>query len=281
MGKFKMKGFKAFDMEKNSNNKPDGRAGSSVFQIAGKVYNKFSTSPNKIARITSEERKRTLPGEEGPIIGVPGSARIKRKDKSRKVGKRLVKRSGEKTVNQSSPNKIANQYTRHKSSKSEQADAIARKKMIDRKYADRSPKERAMLANTSQYKGYGAKDELKRMVDTGTLPFGIGRPKQKAQADSPNKIDIPNPVTVAKKLGKTLVNTIGKRGANYKDVMRKSNPNIYNIKEQKSKQPGGGTGTTVTYQIKGEKGEYAINKSRLLKRMAKQTGFGIPIVKNK
>ena len=48
MGKFKMKGFKAFDMEKNSNNRPDGRAGSSVFQIAGKVYNEFSTSPNKL-----------------------------------------------------------------------------------------------------------------------------------------------------------------------------------------------------------------------------------------
>ena len=45
----------------------------------------------------------------------------------------------------------------------ERLDAAARARMIDRKYADRSRKERAMLANTSQYAGYGAKDEFKQM----------------------------------------------------------------------------------------------------------------------
>ena len=80
----------------------------------------------------------------------------------------------------SSAYQIANQYRRHETSKSERADAIARKRMIDRKYADRSPKERATLANTSQYKSYGAKDEFKRMREKGNFPFGKGGSRQKA-----------------------------------------------------------------------------------------------------
>ena len=80
---------------------------------------------------------------------------------------------------------------------------------------------------------------------------------------------------IAKAIGKTIAGTVGKmtgsnEGTNYKDIMKKDNPNIYNIREHKQKQPGGGTGIVVTYQIKGQKGEYAVAKSRLLERIAKQ-----------
>ena len=306
MGKFKMKGFKAFDMEKNSNNRPDGRAGSSVFQIAGKVYNKFSTSPNKIGELESKEAPQ-------PKMRVK-DAQIKRPTKTKEVagGRKLIKKSGEKSITRltprvkvkkenspmdiamrsvgsdnrlktrpvrkrkdsSDPFKVANQYRRHSSSKSERVDAMARKRMIDRKYADRSAKERAMLANTSQYKSYGAKDEFKKMREQGNFPFGTGR--QTAKADSPNKIGavVSKAPKIAKAIGKTIAGTVGKmtgsnESTNYKDIMKKDNPNIYNIREHKQKQPGGGMGTVVTYQIKGQKGEYAVAKSRLLERMAK------------
>ena len=241
MGKFKMKGFKAFDMEKNSNNRPDGRAGSSAFQIAGKVYNKFSTSPNKIGELESKEAPQ-------PKMRVK-DAQLKRPTKTKEVagGRKLVKKSGMKTVpspsprvkvakedspmniamrsvgsnnrlktrpvrkrkDSSDPFKVANIYREHKTSKSERADAMARKRMIDRKYADRSAKDRAMLANTSQYKGYGAKDEFKKMREKGKGVFGVlgfGSSKQKAQADSPNKIGavVSKAPKIAKAIGKWI-----------------------------------------------------------------------------
>jgi len=297
-----MKGFKAFDMEKNSNNRPDGRAGSSVFQIAGKVYNEFSTSPNKIdeqspqPRMRVKDAKSPLPPKTKPtkvagrrkLIKKSGMKTVPPPPPNVKVAKegspmdiamrsvgsnnRLKTRPVRKRKDSSDPFKVANIYKEHKTSKSERADAIARKRMIDRKYADRSAKDRAMLANTSQYAGYGAKDEYKRMKEQGNFPFGKGR--QTAKADSPNKIGgvISRGPRIAKAIGKTIAGTVGKmvgsnKGTDYKDIMKKNN--AYNIKEHQVKQPGGGMGTVVTYQIKGQKGEYAISKNRLLENISK------------
>ena len=319
MGKFKMKGFKAFDMEKNSNNRPDGRAGSSVFQIAGKVYNEFSTSPNKIDKKSVRMKNIGLSEEDARNIGLQGKRRMDRppqtvtrkstttdvnpqsqggtgkmrpKRVNPKVGEitspmdiamrsvgssnRLKTRPVRKKKNSSDPFKVANQYRRHQSSKSDQRDAKARMMKVRRDHPNASAKEQAMLANTAQYRGYTAKDEYKRFKETGG--FGpIGGSRQTAKADSPNKIGkvISKAPKIAKAIGKTIAGTVGKmtgsnESTNYKDIMKKDNPNIYNIREHKQKQPGGGTGIVVTYQIKGQKGEYAVAKSRLLERIAKQ-----------
>ena len=85
----------------------------------------------------------------------------------------------------SSAYQIANQYRQHKVSSSDRADAIARSRMIDRKYADRSPKERAMLSTSSKYQSYGAKDEWKRMKDKGTWPMGGGSKKAATKKPKP------------------------------------------------------------------------------------------------
>lgn len=47
----------------------------------------------------------------------------------------------------------------------ERADAKARSRMIERKYADKTPRERATLYNTTKYSDYGAADEKKHMED--------------------------------------------------------------------------------------------------------------------
>tara|TARA_Y100000401_G_scaffold115407_1_gene119069 strand:+ start:217 stop:1170 length:954 start_codon:yes stop_codon:yes gene_type:complete len=314
MGKFKMKGFKAFDMEKNSNNRPDGRAGSSVFQIAGKVYNKFSTSPNKIGKKSVRRKNIGLSEEDARNIGLQGKRQMDRppqtvtrksiktdvdpqsqggtgKMKSRvvpKVGEitspmdiatrsvgssnRLKTRPVRRRKDSSDPFKVANQYRRVTTGKDEQRDAKARMMKVRRENPDASPKEQAMLANTAKYRGYTAKDEYKRFKETGGFGSIIGG-RQTAKADSPNKISkvITKAPKIAKAIGKTIAGTVGKmagnKGTNYKDIMKKNN--AYNIKEHQVKQPGGGMGTVITYQIKGQKGEFSISKNRLLENISK------------
>ena len=248
MGKFKMKGFKAFDMKKNSNNRPDGRAGSSVFQIAGKVYNEFSTSPNKIDKKAAK----------APIDS-----------------KVLKTRPVRKKENSSDPFKVANQYRRHEVSASDQANAKARMAKAKRDNPGASGRELALAAHSLERQGYGVKDEYKRFKEKGgtSTAGGFFGGKQTAKADSPNKL-LSKAEKITKAIGKTISGTVGKmtgsnKGTNYKDVMKNDNPNIYNIREHSQKQPDGSMGTVVTYQIKGQKGEYAIAKSRLLQKMAK------------
>jgi|TARA_R100000479_G_scaffold160325_1_gene97705 hypothetical protein len=293
MGKFKMKGFKAFDMEKNSNNRPDGRAGSSVFQIAGKVYNKFSTSPNKIGELESKE----APQRKMRVK----DAQLKRPTKTKEVagGRKLIKKEGtatkttrptspprvkvgkledspmdiamrsvgssnrlktrpvRKKENSSDPFKVANQYRRHQSSKDAQRDARARMMKVRRDHPNKSRKEQAMLANTAQYRGYTAKDEFKRYQETGTFgPIGGGR--QTAKAESPNKIGSKiagSAIRGVTKIGRKVVKSLG--GTNLADGLPKG---AYDI----SRNDG-----VVTYKVKGHKGEFSVLESRLKKRIEK------------
>lgn len=297
MGKFKMKGFKAFDMEKNSNNRPDGRAGSSVFQIAGKVYNKFSTSPNKIGKKSVRKKTIGLSEEDARDLALQGKRRMDRppqtvtrksiktdvnpqsqggtgkmrpKRVNPKVGEitspmdiamrsvgssnRLKTRPVRKKENSSDPFKVANQYRRHQSSKDAQRDARARMMKVRREHPDASPKEQAMLANTSQYRGYTAKDEFKRYKETGTFgPIGGGR--QTAKAESPNKIGS-KIIKGVRKIGQKVVESLG--GTNIADGLPKG---AYDI----SRNDG-----IITYKVKGHKGEFAVAENRLKKRLGKK-----------
>ena len=270
MGKFKMKGFKAFDMEKNSNNTPDGRAGSSVFQIAGKVYNKFSTSPNKIAK-----PERSNIGEAGQQIyqeknqGVSMPPSLRRKEKSTSVGSKLVKKPVKKTVKPPSPSrvKVKNAVRYGAGKKSDSSDPF--------KIQTTTDKQRDIQRQGDYYRSDHQKkkdDRIAQMIRERNKEKQSPK-KLKENADSPNKIS--SVVSKAPKIAGAIAKTIskaarkitGQKSTDYKDIMKKNN--AYNIKEHQVKQPGGGMGTVITYQIKGQKGEYSISKNRLLENISK------------
>ena len=270
MGKFKMEGFKAFDMEKNSNNTPDGRAGSSVFQIAGKVYNKFSTSPNKIAK-----PERSNIGEAGQQIyqeknqGVSMPPSLRRKEKSTSVGSKLVKKPVKKTVKPSSPPrvKVKNAVRYGAGKKSDSSDPF--------KIQTTTDKQRDIQRQGDYYRSDHQKkkdDRIAQMIRERNKEKQSPK-KLKENADSPNKIS--SVVSKAPKIAGAIAKTIskaarkitGQKSTDYKDIMKKNN--AYNIKEHQVKQPGGGMGTVITYQIKGQKGEYSISKNRLLENISK------------
>lgn len=284
MGKFKMKGFKAFDMEKNSNNKPDGRAGSSVFQIAGKVYNKFSTSPNKI-KVNPPNPGKTKPTvpkldkattrsniglSEEEVAGMK-ARRTNRLPQTQNKNKQDVtpqsqggtgksgptrRRYRGKTV--ASPMPIAMRSvgssnrlkTRPVRKKSDSSDPF--------KIQTTTDKQRDVQRQGDYYRSDHQKKKDDRMAQI------IKERNKKKNEESPNKI--------VSKVGKiaSRVARPKKKKTTYQDIMKKQNSNIYNIREHSQKQPDGSMGTVVTYQIKGEKGEYAVAKNRLEKRISNQ-----------
>jgi hypothetical protein len=172
-----LKGWSAFtNAEKNLDNtsRSDGRAGSSAYQIAGKL--EAGKAGPKTERQTSMDRERKL-NKMGSQLPQKDPVRRKMFAEADKVSDERYRRA-----KAGDPMKIANQYRQHKVSKSDRADAIARSRMIDRKYADKSPRERATLAASSQYKSYGAKDEFKRMKDKGMFTSALtGGNRKKAQ----------------------------------------------------------------------------------------------------
>ena len=281
MGKFKMKGFKAFDMEKNSNNKPDGRAGSSVFQIAGKVYNKFSTSPNKIGvkpKFPTSKKKPTVPkikeGSKRTNIGITEeevagmkARRTNRLPQTQNKNKQDVipqsqggtgktrRYRGEKTVE--SPMPIAMRSvgssnrlkTRPVRKKSDSSDPF--------KIQTTTEKQRDVQRQGDYYRSDHQKKKDDRMAQM------IKERNKKKNEGSPNKI-VGRVGTLSSRVVRPK-----KKKTTYQDIMKKMDSKIYNITEHPQKQPDGSMGTTITWQRKGEKGEYAINKSRMVNRIDK------------
>jgi len=154
-----LKGWSAFtNAEKNLDNtsKPDGRAGSSAYQMAGKL--KAGKAGPKTERQTSMDRERNL-NKMGSQLPSKDPVRKKMFDEADTLGDERYRRA-----KAGDPMKIANQYRRHKVSKVDNANARARWAKAQRDNPDASPSSLQGHARKLEHSGYGVKDEFKRVA---------------------------------------------------------------------------------------------------------------------